>query len=70
MFIDSGARGNKAQLRQLGAMRGLMAKPSGDEETPILNCFAQGLSSLEYSIASHGARKGQADTTLKTADSG
>lgn len=70
-MIDSGARGNKQQLRQLGALRGLMAKPSGEIiESPITSNFREGLSVLEYFISSHGARKGLADTALKTADSG
>ncbi|GAB4225601.1 MAG: DNA-directed RNA polymerase subunit beta' [Chlamydiales bacterium] len=70
-MIDSGARGNKSQVRQLGAMRGLMAKPSGEIiESPITSNFREGLTVLEYSISSHGARKGLADTALKTADSG
>lgn len=70
-MLDSGARGNKAQLRQLGALRGLMAKPSGEIiESPITSNFREGLSVMEYSISSHGARKGLADTALKTADSG
>jgi DNA-directed RNA polymerase subunit beta' len=71
VFVDSGARGSKSQVKQLGAMRGLMAKPSGEIiESPILSNFREGLSVLEYSISSHGARKGLADTALKTADSG
>ena len=71
MMIDSGARGNKSQLRQLGALRGLMAKPSGEIiESPITSNFREGLSVLEYFISSHGARKGLSDTALKTADSG
>jgi DNA-directed RNA polymerase subunit beta' len=71
MMIDSGARGNKSQLKQLGAMRGLMAKPSGEIlESPITSNFRDGLSVLEYFISAHGARKGSADTALKTADSG
>lgn len=71
MMIDSGARGNKSQLKQLGAMRGLMAKPTGEIiESPITSNFREGLTVLEYSISSHGARKGLADTALKTADSG
>lgn len=71
MMIDSGARGNKSQLKQLGALRGLMAKPSGEIiESPITANFREGLSVLEYFISSHGARKGLADTALKTADSG
>lgn len=71
LMIDSGARGNKSQLRQLGALRGLMAKPSGEIiENPITSNFREGLSVLEYSISTHGARKGLSDTALKTADSG
>jgi DNA-directed RNA polymerase subunit beta' len=70
-MVDSGARGNKAQVRQLAGVRGLMAKPSGDIiEKPILANFREGLSVLEYFISTHGARKGLADTALKTADSG
>ncbi len=71
IMMDSGARGNKSQVRQLGALRGLMAKPSGAIiESPITSNFREGLSVLEFSISSHGARKGLADTALKTADSG
>ena len=71
LMMDSGARGNKSQVKQLGAMRGLMAKPSGEIlESPITSNFREGLSVLEYFISSHGARKGLADTALKTADSG
>ncbi len=71
IMLDSGARGNKSQVRQLGALRGLMAKPSGAIiESPITSNFRSGLSVLEFSISSHGARKGLADTALKTADSG
>ena len=71
LMLDSGARGNKSQARQLGAFRGLMAKPSGAIiESPITSNFREGLSVIEYSISSHGARKGLADTALKTADSG
>ncbi|MSU35673.1 MAG: DNA-directed RNA polymerase subunit beta' [Pedosphaera sp.] len=71
LMVDSGARGNKAQVRQLAGLRGLMAKPSGDIiEKPILASFREGLSVLEYFISTHGARKGLADTALKTADSG
>ncbi|NGX42022.1 MAG: DNA-directed RNA polymerase subunit beta', partial [Chlamydiae bacterium] len=71
LMMDSGARGNKSQIRQLGALRGLMAKPSGAIiESPITSNFREGLTVLEYSISSHGARKGLADTALKTADSG
>ncbi|MEX0961582.1 MAG: DNA-directed RNA polymerase subunit beta' [Simkaniaceae bacterium] len=71
MMLDSGARGTKTQVKQLGAMRGLMAKPSGEiHESPITASFREGLSVLEYFISSHGARKGLSDTALKTADSG
>ena len=71
MMVDSGARGNKSQIKQLSGMRGLMAKPSGDIiERPITSNFREGLSVLEYFISTHGARKGLADTALKTADSG
>src|SRR5205085_8552178 len=71
LMMDSGARGNKSQIKQLGALRGLMAKPSGDIiESPITSNFREGLSVIEFSISSHGARKGLADTALKTADSG
>ena len=71
VMMDSGARGNKSQVKQLGALRGLMAKPSGQIiESPITSNFREGLSVLEFSISSHGARKGLADTALKTADSG
>ena len=70
-MLDSGARGSNDQIRQLAGMRGLMAKPSGEIiERPILSNFREGLSVLEYFISSHGARKGLADTALKTADSG
>ncbi|MCQ2377875.1 MAG: DNA-directed RNA polymerase subunit beta', partial [Victivallaceae bacterium] len=70
-MLDSGARGSKEQIRQLAGMRGLMAKPSGDIiERPIISNFREGLSVLEYFISTHGARKGLADTALKTADSG
>ncbi len=70
-MLDSGARGSKDQIRQLAGMRGLMAKPSGEIiERPILANFREGLSVLEFFISSHGARKGLADTALKTADSG
>jgi DNA-directed RNA polymerase subunit beta' len=70
-MVDSGARGNRTQIKQLGGMRGLMAKPSGEIiEQPILSNFREGLSVLEYFISTHGARKGLADTALKTADSG
>ncbi len=71
LMMDSGARGNKSQIRQLGALRGLMARPSGDIiESPITSNFREGLTVIEFSISSHGARKGLADTALKTADSG
>ncbi|NBX25337.1 MAG: DNA-directed RNA polymerase subunit beta', partial [Planctomycetes bacterium] len=71
LFADSGARGNKSQMQQLAGMRGLMAKPSGEIiETPIKANFREGLSVLEYFSSTHGARKGLADTALKTADSG
>ena len=71
MMADSGARGSKDQMRQLAGMRGLMAKPSGEIiETPITSNFREGLSVLQYFISTHGARKGLADTALKTANSG
>jgi DNA-directed RNA polymerase subunit beta' len=71
MMADSGARGSKQQMRQLAGMRGLMAKPSGEIiETPITSNFREGLNVLQYFISTHGARKGLADTALKTADSG
>ena len=77
MMYDSGARGSKEQIRQLSGMRGLMAKPqkagaAGNEiiENPIISNFKEGLSVLEYFISTHGARKGLADTALKTADAG
>lgn len=77
MMLDSGARGSKEQIRQLSGMRGLMAKPQkagsvGAEiiENPIVANFKEGLSILEYFISTHGARKGLADTALKTADAG
>ncbi len=70
-MLDSGARGSKDQIKQLAGMRGLMAKPSGDIiERPIISNFREGLTVLEYFISTHGARKGLADTALKTADSG
>src|SRR5436853_6139177 len=70
-MVDSGSRGNRQQVRQLAGMRGLMAKPSGEIiERPITSNFREGLSVLEYFISTHGARKGLADTALKTADSG
>ncbi len=70
-MADSGARGSTQQMRQLAAMRGLMAKPSGEIiETPITANFREGLSVLQYFISTHGARKGLADTALKTANSG
>ncbi|MDD3088494.1 MAG: DNA-directed RNA polymerase subunit beta' [Candidatus Omnitrophica bacterium] len=71
MMADSGARGSKQQIRQLAGMRGLMAKPSGEIiDTPIVANFREGLTVLEYFLSTHGARKGLADTALKTADSG
>ncbi len=71
VMADSGARGNQQQIRQLAGMRGLMAKPSGEIiETPIHANFREGLNVLQYFISTHGARKGLADTALKTADSG
>ena len=71
MMADSGARGSAAQIKQLSGMRGLMAKPDGSIiETPITSNFREGLSVLQYFIATHGARKGLADTALKTANSG
>jgi DNA-directed RNA polymerase subunit beta' len=71
VMADSGARGSKQQIRQLSGMRGLMAKPSGEViEQPITSNFREGLAVLEYFISTHGARKGLADTALKTADSG
>jgi len=70
-MTDSGARGNISQMQQLAGMRGLMAKPSGEIiETPIRANFREGLNILEYFSSTHGARKGLADTALKTADSG
>src|SRR4051812_7085288 len=71
MMAHSGARGSQAQMKQLGGMRGLMAKPSGEIiETPIISNFKEGLTVLEYFNSTHGARKGLADTALKTANSG
>ena len=71
MMAHSGARGSPAQMKQLGGMRGLMAKPSGEIiETPIISNFKEGLTVLEYFNSTHGARKGLADTALKTANSG
>jgi len=71
IMADSGARGSQAQIRQLAGMRGLMAKPSGEIiETPITANFREGLTVLQYFISTHGARKGLADTALKTANSG
>jgi DNA-directed RNA polymerase subunit beta' len=71
MMVDSGARGNRTQIKQLAGMRGLMAKPSGEIiEQPIISNFREGQTVLEYFISTHGARKGLADTALKTADSG
>ncbi len=70
-MADSGARGTPAQIRQLAGMRGLMAKPDGSIiETPITANFREGLNVLQYFISTHGARKGLADTALKTANSG
>ena len=71
MMVESGARGSQAQVRQLAGMRGLMAKPSGEIiETPITSNFREGLTVLQYFISTHGARKGLADTALKTANAG
>jgi DNA-directed RNA polymerase subunit beta' len=71
VMVDSGARGNRQQIRQLAAMRGLMSKPSGEIiETPIVSNLREGLDVLQYFISTHGARKGLADTALKTANSG
>ena len=71
LMADSGARGSREQVRQLAGMRGLMSKPSGEViETPIHANFREGLSVVQYFISTHGARKGLADTALKTADSG
>ncbi|MQJ40677.1 hypothetical protein EI059_25945, partial [Escherichia coli] len=71
MMADSGARGSAAQISQLAAMRGLMTKPDGSIiETPIISNFREGLNVLEYFISTHGARKGLADTALKTANAG
>ncbi|MBB1516678.1 DNA-directed RNA polymerase subunit beta' [Tessaracoccus sp. MC1679] len=71
MMVDSGARGNMTQMRQIAAMRGLVANPKGDIiARPIKSNFREGLSVLEYFISTHGGRKGQADTALRTADSG
>ena len=71
MMAHSGARGSPAQIKQLAGMRGLMAKPSGEIiETPIISNFKEGLTVLEYFNSTHGARKGLADTALKTANSG
>ena len=71
MMVESGARGSQSQVRQLAGMRGLMAKPSGEIiETPITSNFREGLSVLQYFISTHGARKGLADTALKTANAG
>ena len=71
MMADSGARGSAAQMKQLAGMRGLIAKPSGEIiETPITANFKEGLTALEYFNSTHGARKGLADTALKTANSG
>ncbi len=71
MMLESGARGSKDQIKQLSGMRGLMSQPSGEiMETPVKSNFKDGLSVFEYFISTHGARKGQADTALKTANSG
>ncbi len=71
MMADSGARGSEAQIRQLSGMRGLMAKSDGSIiETPITSSFREGLNVLEYFISTHGARKGLADTAMKTASAG
>lgn len=71
MMLESGAKGTRDQVKQLAGMRGLMATPSGEiMETPVINNFKNGLSVFEYFISTHGARKGQADTALKTANSG
>ena len=71
MMVKSGARGNMLQVRQLGGIRGLVANPDGDMiESPIKSNFREGMSVLEYFISTHGARKGLADTALRTADSG
>ena len=71
MMSDSGARGNKGQISQLGGMRGLMADPSGRIiDVPVRSNFREGMTVLEYFISTHGARKGLADTALRTADSG
>src|SRR5262249_14598103 len=71
MMAHSGARGSEKQMRQLAGMRGLMTKPSGEIiETPIISNFKEGLTVLEYFNSTHGARKGLADTALKTANSG
>src|SRR5207245_9148956 len=71
LMADAAARGNISQMQQLAGMRGLMAKPSGEIiETPIRANFREGLNILEYFSSTHGARKGLADTALKTADSG
>src|SRR5690606_29442660 len=71
MMVDSGARGNMTQVRQISGMRGLVANPKGEIiPRPIKSNFREGLSVLEYFISTHGARKGLADTALRTADSG
>ena len=71
MMTDSGARGNKGDVGPLGAMRGLMADPSGRIiDVPVRSNFREGMTVLEYFISTHGARKGLADTALRTADSG
>ena len=71
MMVDSGARGNPQQVRQIAGMKGLVSNPRGEMiPRPILSSFREGLSVLEYFISTHGARKGLADTALRTADSG
>ena len=71
MMVDSGARGNPQQVRQIAGMKGLVSNPRGEMiPRPIMSSFREGLSVLEYFISTHGARKGLADTALRTADSG
>ena len=71
MMVDSGARGNSQQIRQIAGMKGLVSNPRGEMiPRPIKSSFREGLSVLEYFISTHGARKGLADTALRTADSG
>ena len=70
MYADSGSRGSPAQIRQLAGMRGLLAKPDGSIIEPVTSNFREGLTAQEYFISTHGARKGLADTALKTANSG